>query len=60
MMFADLDEVIGTCIGKEIYPLFGIPGIHREVLDKVIVHDVRSVRLQVVIIYIGGIVRPLI
>ena len=60
MVFADLDEVIGTGIGKEIYPLFGIPGIHCEVLDKVVVHDVGSVCLQVVIIYIRWIVRSLI
>ena len=60
MVLADLNEIIGTGIGKEIYPFFWIPGIRSKVLNKIVVYDIRSVLLQMVVVYISWIIRSLV
>ena len=53
MMLADLDKVVGTCVGKQIHPLLWIPGTCGEILDKVIIYYIRSIFLEMIAVYVG-------
>ena len=62
MMLADLNEIVGAGVCKQVHPLLWIPCAGSEVLDKIIVDKILAIRLQVIVINIrwvaGSLVQP--
>lgn len=59
MVFADLNKVIGTGIGKKINPFLRIPRVRREILNEIIVYKFCPIGLLLIVIDISLITRTL-
>jgi hypothetical protein len=57
MVFADLNEVVGSGIGEKINPFFGIPRVRREILNEIIICKFCSVSLLLIVVYISLVTR---
>ena len=58
MMLGNLDKIFCTCIGKQVHPFLRIPRIRREILDEVVIHNIRTVCLVVILVCLRERVRP--
>ena len=50
VMLANLNEIVGSGIGKQVNPLLGIPGRSSKILYEIIVYMIRSVSFQAVLV----------
>lgn len=51
MVLADLNEIVCTGICKQVHPFLGVPLADSEVLNKIIVNNMRTIFFQVVVVY---------
>jgi hypothetical protein len=40
VMFADVNKIVGSSISKQTNPFLGIPCIHSEILNEVIIDNI--------------------